>query len=79
MIAAGRYFNNGRKRKKTAMTDTKDTSPIPGISLRDWFAGQALAGMCAAPAMEGETWKDFATRAYLAADTMLLVREQTDD
>jgi len=60
------------------MTDTK-TSPIPGISLRDWFAGQALAGMCADPNTESNTWKDLATRAYLAADTMLLVRGQSDD
>jgi hypothetical protein len=60
------------------MTDETNTSPIPELSLRDWFAGQALAGMCSAPAIEGETWKDFATRAYLAADTMLMVREQTE-
>ena len=61
------------------MSDQKNTDPIPGISLRDYFAGQALAGMCAAPTMEGETWKDLATRAYLVADTMLLVKKQTDD
>lgn len=61
------------------MTDTKNTSPIPGITLRDYFAGQALAGMCATEPREDETWRDLATRAYLAADTMLMVREQTDD
>ena len=61
------------------MTDTTNTSPIPGITLRDYFAGQALAGMCANPDTSTATWKDLATRAYLAADTMLLVREQTND
>ena len=62
------------------MTDTK-TSPIPGISLRDWFAGQAVAGLLANRVTDDEpwTWKQIATGAYLVADTMLLVREQTDD
>lgn len=46
-----------------------------GMSLRDWFAGQALVGMCA-----GHVWPraddgpEAARRAYLIADAMLQER-----
>lgn len=49
----------------------------PGMSLRDWFAGQALAGICAhpdtgnAPPCEGE-----ARVAYAFADAMLAARKR---
>lgn len=46
-----------------------------GMSMRDWFAGQALAGMMAACAVDGAHWKAFAQDAYAAADAMLAVRE----
>ena len=61
------------------MSDQKNTDPIPGISLRDWFAGQALIGLILDPDRQDETWKQIAVGAYRAADTMLMVREQTDD
>jgi hypothetical protein len=45
-----------------------------GMTLRDYFAGQALAGL-----MSDQTIKampeDFAESAYLAADAMLAARE----
>lgn len=45
-----------------------------GMSLRDWFAGQALAGLCALPcAVDPE--KD-ARLAYKLADAMLRERER---
>lgn len=47
---------------------------IGGMSLRDYFAGQALAGMCFR-----ESWfsyEDVAASAYRMADTMLKEREK---
>lgn len=48
-----------------------------GMSLRDWFAGQALAGFCAAIPFERREdlfWQSEAFDAYDAADAMLWVR-----
>jgi hypothetical protein len=52
--------------------------PDPVITLRDYFAGQALAGLLANRTADCEPWtyKDMASVCYLAADTMLQVREQ---
>lgn len=58
----------------------------PGMTLRDWFAGQALAGFAsdntALSIKEGETveeahrrcWQMFANSAYVAADAMIAER-----
>lgn len=47
-----------------------------GMSLRDWFAGQALAGMLADPNIRGGDglWPLVAGDAYKAADAMLAAR-----
>ncbi|OCC05081.1 hypothetical protein BA190_09200 [Labrys sp. WJW] len=47
-----------------------------GMSLRDWFAGQALAGLAAYPGREGERNEPhhFARWAYALADAMILAR-----
>ena len=46
-----------------------------GLSLRDWFAGQALAGICSqSPLPDTET--EAAKIAYLAADAMLAARKE---
>ena len=49
----------------------EDGSPYWGMSLRDWFAGQALSasGLTADPKLTAE-W------AYLYADAMLEVRKK---
>ena len=44
-----------------------------GMSLRDWFAGQALAGLTADPDMP--TFHKCAEIAYACADAMLAARE----
>lgn len=45
----------------------------PGMSLRDWFAGQALAGLCVT---DGEIVPlPCAHFAYRMADAMLIARE----
>lgn len=46
----------------------------PGMSLRDWFAGQALAGCLSNN--QDETAERFAELAYIHADAMLKAREQ---
>ena len=46
-----------------------------GMSLRDWLAGQALAGMLAYPNGIG-TDEHYATCAYRIADAMLAARKQ---
>ena len=45
-----------------------------GMTLRDWFAGQALAGLMADPSMGGSRIP-FAELAYNYADAMLKARE----
>lgn len=47
----------------------------PGMSLRDWFAGQALSGLLACPATGGDT-DYFAKASYDYADAMLRGREK---
>ena len=50
--------------------------PMPGMSLRDWFAGQALVGLCASPhnmVVDGYHG-EFATHAYMLADALLEAR-----
>lgn len=47
----------------------------PGMSLRDWFAGQALAGLAASWVTERPgRWEKAAEEAYGMADAMLAAR-----
>jgi hypothetical protein len=45
---------------------------VPGMTLRDWFAGQALAGLLA---HTGESERNRAVAAYRYADAMLRARD----
>jgi hypothetical protein len=55
----------------------------PGMTLRDWFAGQALAGMLAMPSYDngnfhdncGEPFAGPAGYAYRMADAMIAARK----
>jgi hypothetical protein len=48
----------------------------PGMTLRDWFAGQAIAGVCASDIdLESADWNGCAAYAYEIADAMLKARE----
>lgn len=50
-----------------------------GMSLRDWFAGQALQGMLASAAIVDRTKINkvaWCASAYKWADTMLMVRKE---
>jgi hypothetical protein len=51
-----------------------------GMTLRDWFAGQALASMTVAPDYsKGPCNGAMAERAYIIADAMLAARERKED
>lgn len=61
-------------------TTTADYIHSDGMTLRDWFAGQALAGMCAASANPNSDGPGSALgsylskRAYAYADAMIAER-----
>lgn len=46
----------------------------PGMTLRDWFAGQALAGLC--NGAHGYGAENTAAEAYSVADAMLAARKE---
>lgn len=52
-----------------------DVTPMNGVTLRDWFAGQALAGICAHNDTWGLTDAPLAKAAYQIADAMLSARK----
>lgn len=49
----------------------------PGMSLRDWFAGQALTGLLMRTSLGGP--KTLADMAYEFADAMLEERKRDDE
>ena len=54
-------------------------SGTPGMSLRDWFAGQAMVGLMSDPGLRPSNTDEFehmATRLYQVADAMLKEREK---
>jgi hypothetical protein len=59
--------------------DCAELGAQPGMSLRDWFAGQALAGMMASDECASDSFEDTAPSAYRLADAMLAARKQEAD
>ncbi|MBB5709303.1 hypothetical protein [Sphingomonas xinjiangensis] len=55
--------------------DFTGCEPGYGMTLRDWFAGQALGGMCATLDGVGDpNWELLASDSYKAADALLVER-----
>lgn len=50
--------------------------PAPGMTLLDWFAGQALAGLNANQSNNEDPWVVLAEQAYNAANAMLAERRR---
>jgi len=50
----------------------------PGMTLRDYFAAKALAGLCSTRASEAGEYEAIASDAYAYADAMINAREATD-
>lgn len=50
--------------------------PNHGMTLRDYFAGQALAGLSGLARVEGMSPEDLASMAYADADAMLKERSK---
>ena len=73
--------NDGGPAFPTGIVYTKPH--MPGMSLRDWFAGMALQGFCANADLHGKeqgTWIGDATArdAYSYADAMLQERDKEE-
>jgi hypothetical protein len=56
--------------------DETDHFNLGGMSLRDWFAGQALAGGISGDNSKGYTVDEMAFDAYQIADAMLAARSK---
>ena len=55
------------------------TAELDGMTLRDWFAGQALAGILACPVVVKLGREESVTRvAYKIADAVLAEREKPE-
>lgn len=58
-----------------AITNTGAARSTPGMTLRDWFAGQALTGMLSSETDDSTYYVELAAdRAYRFADAMLAAR-----
>lgn len=58
--------------------DNPPTNPVGlhhGLTLRDWFAGQAMCGLLACPTTFSDSHERFANDAYRFADAMLAARK----
>lgn len=51
----------------------------PGMSLRDYFAGQALISCAATGALYGKAYENAASYAYALADDMLTARTRSTE
>ena len=72
----GPAFPVSRETALSPITDMGGNDVSSGMSLRDYYAGQALAGMCAYHGRYGYTNGpgEIALRAYEIADAMLAER-----
>jgi hypothetical protein len=61
-------------------TDHGSVYPLPGMTLRDYFAAAAMQGFMAGPHYSAyRTWSQDAQSAYEMADAMLAERTKTKE
>jgi len=60
-----------------ALTDAA-IAGAEGMTLRDYFAGQALAGLLANSSSPGWEWATLAQGCFFAADAMLAARAKSE-
>ena len=59
----------------TLFIESEYGSGYKGMTLRDYFAGQALAGLCSTDELSTEAPAKLAVWSYEQADAMLVIRE----
>ena len=71
-------LNHGGPAFPFVVDDGKKVQVFTGMTLRDWFAGQALMGLLASwdPTFPRFPPDDDARHAYAVADAMLAAREE---
>lgn len=71
---------NGSHGTENTSTPVRSDTVLGALELRDWFAGQALAGLFANSSLEWPEGKDAvvvaAKEAYWAADAMIEARKE---
>jgi hypothetical protein len=58
-----------------AFPEARGGGVTPGMTLRDYFAGQAIAGFMPGAAVDDSYVRQFARRAYQVADAMIEARD----
>jgi hypothetical protein len=81
MRKGGEVMIDRNNEQRAFPTNTPFTNPEDrGMTLRDWFAGQAMAGFCADPEIQWSQGKktevNLAKLAYEVADAMLEARKK---
>lgn len=69
-------IDDGGHAYPTLFTTPDIGSGFKGMTLRDWFAGQAIAGFAANPKNREWTAKECANDAYQYADAMIKARKE---
>jgi len=81
MTEAKKYDDGGPAFATAENGDFKNAWHQEGMTLADWFAGQALVSMINDPAMrddESLAWSDYARESYNFADAMIAEKRRRE-